>query len=203
MSYYTAQVIIPTADNVAANYATNTFHFFADSTAILPSITTALKSFYSSLSANMSNMVRANTWQIKYYDDVDPEPRAPVLIETYNTGLTFSNQGLPPEVSLCISFQGAQVSGVPQARKRGRVYIPYITQASNHTDGRPTSATITQFVGAADALLGAAQTASTWSWVTFSRVAPGYSEVTNGWVDNEWDTQRRRGRPYTLRTTFA
>jgi len=202
MPYYTVQCITPTVDNVAANYATNTFHMYADDLTALDDAFDALVLFYKDLGGYFSSLVRQNNWEIKAYDDDDPEPRAPVLSRLWNQTSAPAGTPLPPEVALCLSFQGDQVSGVPQARKRGRVYLPYFETVTAGTDGRPASAACTTIASAGEDLMDAGTTSGTWHWVTFSSVAPGYSTVTNGWCDNEWDTQRRRGRPYTTRNVF-
>jgi len=82
------------------------------------------------------------------------------------------------------------------------VYLPFFGETGNDTDGRPTPAMVTALAAAGGALLTASTAAATWAWLTYSTVAPGYTQVVNGWVDNEWDTQRRRGRAATSRTTF-
>jgi hypothetical protein len=203
MGYYTAQLTIPTADNVAENYATNTLHFFANDDTVLPTISTAIKTAYGFFNPQISNMARSSNWQIKWYDDVDPIPRAPVLTDTFTVSGLSGAAGLPPEVALCVSFQGAQESGVRQARKRGRVYLPFLIAGANDTTGRPSSACMTAAVALGNSLLDASTGAATWHWVSFSKVAPGYAEILNGWVDNEFDTQRRRGRKATARTVFT
>lgn len=203
MPFYTTQVTIPTADNSVENYASNTFHFEADDLTALGLCHTQLQTFYNSWRGTMSNLARQNGWSIKSYDDTDPIPRAPVLETTFNLTSAPTGSGMPPEVALCLSFQGARQSGVPQARRRGRVYLPFPLASAGGTDGRPAAGTITTAVGLGQALLTASDSAGTWTWMTFSTVAPGYATVTDGWVDNEWDTQRRRGRKATSRTTFT
>jgi hypothetical protein len=110
---------------------------------------------------------------------------------------------MPPEVAICLSYQAAKISGVPQARRRGRVFIGPLNTSAMGTDGRPATAFINALVGAADALKDPAG-APDWDWSTWSSFDPTVSTVIdNGWVDNEFDTQRRRGRKYTTRTTFT
>jgi len=203
MPNYTVQVTIPTTDNLAANYASNTWHFFADSDSVLTTVFTALKAFYTASSDRMSNLVRPSDWMIKAYNDADAIPRAPVLQEEWDTGLTFSVGPLPTEVALCLSFQGAPVSGIPQARRRGRIFFPFLNTSQLGTDGRPASACISDLTTNADTLMTAGATAGTWHWITNTSFDPGPVSVVNGWVDNEWDTQRRRGRKATSRTTWS
>jgi hypothetical protein len=45
-------------------------------------------------------------------------------------------------------------------------------------------------------------------WCVYSPTTPGdmsdkFKQVTRGWIDNEWDTQRSRGLRATLRNGWA
>ena len=203
MPHYRAQVTLKTADAVPENFATNTLYFEADTLADLTTVNTAVENFYKTLGTNFSTLCTQNAHQIKYYDMQDPEPRAPVMQTSFNLTANPSAPPLPPEVAMCISYQGAQVSGTPQSRRRGRIYVPFFKTTSIAADGRPASGTVTDLKNAAQSLLTASDTAPTWTWVQYSKVNDGFADVDSGWVDNEWDTQRRRGRAYTSRTTFT
>lgn len=204
MAWYITTAIIKTADNIPANYATNTYHFEADDLTALQLAHNALVTFYQAIDGNFSDVVNAGAQglEIVSWDFDDAPPRAPVL-RTFGTLSGMSINGLPREVALCMSFQGTRLSGIPQARRRGRVYLPFFTETSNDGDGRPTSALITSIATAGGALLTASDSASTWTWEIWSAAGPGFTIVTDGWVDNEWDIQRRRGRNATSRTTFT
>ncbi len=204
MPIYRTQVQIRTADDVPANYATNTWHCIAPDLVELALWEAALTTFYNAIDTYFSVLVKSGStgMYMKHYDLEDPEPRAPVLEGpqslTPNSGL-----GLPTEVSLVMSFQAPRSSGVPQARRRNRIYIPFLTAATNTTDSRPSSALINAVDGAAQALLDASgPTSNDWQWVVYSPTDNQIDLVDNGWIDNEWDTQRRRGRKMTSRTTF-
>lgn len=203
MPAYRLQQTIATVDNTAANYATNTFHFIADDDTELPAIQTAVQAFYNTWRPEMNNLVRQNTHEYKFYNMSDPEPRAPVLEGSFNLTTAPAGTPLPTEVSLCLSFQGTKVSGEPQARRRGRVYLPFITSASMGSDARPDAGCITAAVNCGTNLLAASVAAAGWDWIVASTFDPiSGAIVDNGWVDNEWDTQRRRGRVATARTTY-
>lgn len=203
MSFYRTQATIATTDNLVANYATNTWHFEADDLVALGDVHVALTSFYTTIDDLFSSLVRTtNGLTLTSYDMADPEPRPPVLTTTANLNPAAGNP-LPTEVSLVMSFQAIRQAGVPQSWRRGRIYLPFLGEDDNHTDGRPTAAAVTALAQAGDDLLAAATADPLWQWVIYSTVAPGWSTVNNGWVDNEWDTQRRRGRRATSRTTFS
>lgn len=203
MPKYNSVAIIKTADNVEANYATNTWHFDADDLTALALCHAALATFYQALDAYMSNLVKTTDGlEVTSYAMADTKPRAPVLT-SLTTLAPAGSAPLPTEVALCLSFQGVRSSGAIQSRRRGRVYLPFFDETSNFTDGRPASAFVTAVAGMGQTLLNASDSAGTWTWETYSTVEPGWVPVDNGWVDNEWDTQRRRGRPYTSRVTFS
>lgn len=203
MPDYITQCIIATADNTVANFATNTFAIEATDVVALGLAHTALATFYQTIDANMSNLVRsANGLEVTSYNRADTKPRAPVLTN-FSALTTTGTAPLPPEVALCLSFQAARVSGVPQSRRRGRIYLPFFDETGNGTDGRPASGVVSSTVTAAQAFLDASDASATWAWNVWSTVNGSPSIVANGWVDNEWDTQRRRGRPATSRTVFS
>lgn len=204
MPIYRTQVQIQTADNTAANYATNTWHCSAPDLVELALWEAALLAFYTAVDGLFSNQVKqtGNNVYFKHYDLADPEPRAPVLEGPAAISPTALG-GLPPEVALVMSFQAPKTSGVPQARRRNRIYLPFMTSNAGGSDGRPQASTLTTVVGAATTLLAASgPTSADWQWMVYSPTDDAIDLVDNGWVDNEWDTQRRRGRKATTRSTF-
>lgn len=204
MPTYRTQVQILSSDGVPANYATNTWHCAAPDLTELALWETALVSFYEDMSTYISSLAKptSNNLYFKHYDIADPEPRAPVL-EGFRDYTPNTTGGLPPEVALVLSFQAPKSSGIPQARRRNRIYLPFITSASNGSDGRPTGPFLTALETAAGDLLAASgPTSANWQWMVYSPTDNAIDLVTSGWCDNEWDTQRRRGRAATLRYTF-
>jgi len=140
---------------------------------------------------------------------------------------TGAGQPLPQEVALCMSFKSADEDG-PLRRRRGRIYIGPLGEAHNAEAvdgaGRPTEVLINAINFAASRLQDQASdiatepVGSSTPWVVYSRPTtdawnathPGderlsgsFHRVTDGWVDNEWDTQRRRGLKATTRSTWA
>ncbi len=203
MPNYRVQYTIETADSNAANFATNTLYASADGLVDLAGFTTQMDIFYNAVDVYFSPLVKAvNGLKYKIYDMADPEPRAPKT--SGSTSLTLgAGDALPPEIALCVSYQGTQVSGTSQARRRGRFYLPFFGENNAAGDGRPATAMVTAIVAAADALLTASKASSTWKWKVYSPTSGAFIDVDNGWVDNEWDVQRRRGRIMTTRSTFS
>lgn len=204
MPTYRTQVQILSADGVPANYATNTWHCIAPDLVELALWETALVAFYEDISTYIGSLAKptSNNLYFKHYDLADPQPRAPVL-EGFRNYTPNTTGCLPPECALVLSFQANKTSGVPQARRRNRIYIPFLTSASNGSDGRPVGGFLTAVEAAGAALLAASgPTGSDWIWAIYSPTDNAADEVASGWTDNEWDTQRRRGREATLRYTF-
>lgn len=203
MPFYITQVRLKTDDGVAANYVTNTYSMFAADLVGLALAHSAIWARYNNIRTYMSAQLAQNNHEITSYLRADPTPRAPVLVTQHNYTSDPAGTPMPPEVSICLSFQSDRESGVSQARRRGRVYLGPFNSTILGTDGRTNGTFRTAVVDFGQALLDASDAATDWAWFIWSTVDQDHSPVTNGWVDNEFDTQRRRGREYTLRTTFS
>lgn len=208
MPYIRAQVSLPMDSGLPEDTAMNVWHFFADAgdDATANLIAAALKAFYDTVDTYLSTNINAAGAVVEFYNLADPEPRVPFHSVNIGADMITSTTALPDEVALCLSFQAAQISGVPQARRRGRVYIGPLGQnaaGAAAAGNRPAAAFITAMVNAGTALSTASDAAATWSWVVFSRVLNLGDPVVDGWVDNAFDTQRRRGVDATSRSTFT
>jgi hypothetical protein len=193
----------------------NTFHFQSDLDFALGSLAVigAVTDFYTGVGTSPN--VQANTlssylspWvsrtaEIRTYNLADAKPRVPIT-----TALTLSDgqqlTGYPEEVALCISVTG----GAPfTARRRGRVFLgPLIpgsgTPANTENPTRPTAAFMLDCAKAA--LRMATAGGSTAEWVIRSeRPTENFVTITRGWVDNAFDTQRRRGPKSTTRKEWT
>lgn len=205
MPIYRVQQTIGTVDQVGANAATNTWYCEADDVTAAAAFCTELQTFYNSCRPDFSSLVRQNVHGYKVYDMADAVPRAPKIDSSFNLAVAPTGNPLPPEVAVCVSFQGVRQSGASQARRRGRIYLPFLNTSAIGADGRPTSTTLDRIRNAADVLVTASKTGSaTWNWVVRSEAGGGaVVSVSDGWVDNEWDTQRRRGRVPVVRWVFS
>lgn len=128
-----------------------------------------------------------------------------------------SNANLPAEVALCGSFHGdltdiPEEAGVtrPAARRRGRIYVGPLNTAAQNTTGtavvsRPAQQFIDCLANRIEILRLSSEAVPEWSWGVAhaaSTAAWTFTKVEGGWVDNEWDTQRRRGHLATQRTAI-
>lgn len=129
-----------------------------------------------------------------------PNPGGPLLHREYaragGGGGPLSSQG-PAEVALCLSYAAVDDPEASLPRRRGRIYLGPI-KGPNVGEARP-GATVR---GAALTLgQGIAQvgTALTTTWVMLSRTDGSYHKIEVCWVDDSWDTVRRRGLAPTQR----
>jgi hypothetical protein len=117
-------------------------------------------------------------------------------------------KSLPSEVAICLSFASVYGSAIefqgetrPRARHRGRVFLGPLESAAITDDslGRaiPTTNMVADITGAA----GFLSTTSTVSWSQWSRKDGIFRAVSRYWVDDAFDTQRRRGEKARSRTS--
>jgi hypothetical protein len=137
--------------------------------------------------------------EVRLYDRADSKPR-PVKGQALIHSGTRPVAGMPREVALCLSYFADR--NLP--RNRGRMYLPVSQyQTSTSLGERPG----TNIMGAALAMV----TLSNQSfpdvggvdvqWCVYSRADDKFKQVTDAWVDDEWDTVRSRGLKATRRDT--
>lgn len=202
MPNYSVQISLATDSGLDKDRVVNTWSCEAADDAAASDFGVAVRDVYQGLTSYLSNDIAQNGHLIKIYDRSDLPPRQPVEETTWNLTTGPSAAALPNEVALCLSFQGTPESGVSQARKRGRVFIGPLGQNTIASTGRPASAFVTDLVAEGAQLLAASTADPDWTWTVYSSTTGDSSPVVDGWVDDEYDTQRRRGREATSRTTF-
>lgn len=123
--------------------------------------------------------------------------------------LVVGNNCLPLEVAFCLSFRAAWTTPAQQARRRGRVYLGPLAPAVLVSTPPPAPIVDLMEAGAfymerllseSVAGVGGGDPAP---WCVWSRTDGSLHDVVGGWVDNEWDTQRRRGLRPTYRETWG
>jgi hypothetical protein len=200
----------------------NTFHALTDEP-LLPAnfaaLVTAIQHFYKPAASNgistyLSKEMRAVGRTIKVYDMTQAKPRAPIFefVDTAAPFTLIAGDSLPGEVAVCLSYEGVKLSGVPQGRRRGRIYLgPLAVSAIDDTDAtgkaRPQQDLLTIATLAADAL-HIAMSAAGFEWQVYSPTidAAGvgdlaaFTVIDHWWMDNAFDIQRRRGASPTGRT---
>jgi len=206
-----ATVILPHTTGLPQDVSTNTFHFLTaaspPASTDLDALDAGLAAFYTAVGPQIGTAVTraTNGCRREYYDLEDTPPRAPVRTTPFTLAAAAAGStNLPLECAAVVSFQGARASGLPQARRRGRVYIgPLRGTAADLTSAfPPLSSTMITALQTAAVNLDGAMIGST-SWVVYSRTDDDAVLITNGWVDNAIDTQRRRETRASSRTTFT
>ena len=132
---------------------------------------------------------------VKAYDAQGTAPVYPIGDYTHAPA-TYPASGMLREVALCLSFY----SGRNIKRYRGRLYIPLAAiGGGSAVTPRPAASTMTKAAQLAPILQNLGGTNV--DWVVYSRADNVARPVTNWWVDDEWDIQRRRGLRGTTRQT--
>lgn len=203
MATYRAQVVFPMFTNLPEDVATNTFHFTELTplglAAVAAAVTPLLADFYTDVytaARQMGNYMNPGAATVRWYDLSEPQPRVPLIVPLAAT-IAVGASTVPTETSCVLSFQGDRAPGIPQARRRGRIYLPALatTWMVGSTTGTFPTFNLLATGGvatAAEALRDAAILVSA-RWSVWSTVDGAATFVTNGWVDNTPDTQRRRG----------
>ena len=198
MALYRALVTIPAVSQNPDDAVTNQWHFDCDTEADIDGPQMGLENFYEGISSHMSALLADTGITTEWYRLSDPTPRRPVRIDTW----TVNDWGIgtmPTEVALVLSFQAEPVSGLPQSRRRNRVYLGPISSNEFTGSGLVGAGFIADVQAQATGLLDFSNAQAPWTWAIFSPTDGTGADVNNGWVDNAWDTQRRRGKAATMR----
>lgn len=178
----TARGILPGGETWA-----NVFHFTSSEPqpVAADNIRTMLRAFYTRIRDHWGTGVRLTELLIK---DVDTKETRQF---TENIVGQMNGVNLPNEVALVISWQTA----IRSRRTRGRTYLGGFTVTNNtgsvENAARPNDPLTSTVIAAAGTLIAVTAPARL---VVYSRVNRTSREVSGGYVNNEWDTQRRRAR---------
>lgn len=215
---FRAQVVLERDGALPEDAVVNVMHFEGDINTLAdqerarwdelaPGLTNRLVVFYQAIQLQLGAILTGNG-QVKLYDMRDAKPRIPRLV----TDFTFTPNGSthPAEVALCVSFSAAAAPGVNPARRRGRIYLgPLAVLGGTITggDARPSATVrneiLTAFMAMATGTADSARLA-----IYSSTNDPGllnaneaWNDAVNVWIDDAYDTQRRRGGKATSRVT--
>jgi len=140
-------------------------------------------------------------YTLKVYDLEQEKPRTPVYVSSGAISPGGADS-LPTECAAVLSFQRTVESGENQKRRRNRVYLgPWAVTAND--DGMLKGELVERLLFQARELLNSSINSVTWKWNVYSPTDDDAGVVWTGWVDNAWDTQRRRGIRKTARGTFS
>lgn len=132
-----------------------------------------------------------DTVRVTGYDMADAKPRVPKA--THTAAIAGIAQGGPREVACCLSY----FAGVNRPRTRGRMYMGPWQQSD--CGQRPDSGVRGRLETVAEGIsgLGGIDT----QWVQYSPTTNTFHDVSDFWIDDEWDTVRSRGLRATTRLT--
>lgn len=210
MTQFQIQHYFQGISGIAEDRYVNTFYAEgptpADDAAYL-AVAVSITRFYSAVAPTatfgvnhyLSNEMSGPGETVKIYNMADPHPRAPVF--THESDPTFDSPGdnLPGEVAVCLSYAGTAVSGLPPARRRGRIFIGPLQVRACETSGdntvpcRPALIFRQNLVKSAQNLKDELFDGSALVWSMWSPTSGSMLNIVRVWADNAFDTQRRRG----------
>lgn len=213
MTLYKAQVIFPMTTALPEDAVTNSFHFDDDLDSTNPNFANLIDiiyDFYANDAPGQTATVSSyfspamsSTATVKVYNLSQPKPRWPVYEADFTLSAASSTVHMPAECAVVLSFQAQKTAGVNQAWKRNRIYLgPLNGSANAGVVGRPSGSFRLNVAAAAAEMLRASTASLSWTWVTYSERMGDHFPVHDGWCDNAWDTQRRRGLAPTERLTW-
>jgi hypothetical protein len=136
----------------------------------------------------------ARKWTVKLYDTAGAPPHYPLGQHSTPTG-AITEATMPRELALCLSFYSEH----NRPRHRGRIYVcPGLLFATGVGGVRPNDPTIAKIMELGVLLKDAG--GPDVDWCVWSRRDSQARPVTDYWVDDEWDIQRRRGQKPTKRS---
>lgn len=218
---YVCVAHLPARSGITADETQNVFAVTgpgADVVADTEGIAAKLQTFYRAIQGLLSPQLGSAPY-ITFYDatnalSLSPPNNilgAPVNTFPFTWSGGFSGNANVEECAITLSMK-ADMTGLteyylnkrPRAHRRGRLYLGPLNTlplSVDATTGRTlvSSSARTTIVDAATALRDAM---SPYTWCIWSREDRAFYPVVNGWVDNAFDTQRRRGPKATARTSF-
>jgi len=200
-----AQVRLNSVSGLFEDVVINTWSFDCDTDdATLEGVGEALHDFYSVLDTYLQSTIDTSGHEVRWYNRADAEPRTPVNIWPFALTPNTSNLPMPREVAVCLSFAAAPASGASNARRRGRIYFGPLNTTATVSSGayvRPNTAFMNELLDQYVILAATANNDFGAAHEVWSGVDSVGRHVTRAWVDNEWDTQRRRGVKATTRVS--
>lgn len=212
------EVTLPYTTNLPRDIAMNVFHFtvpdeYGEGDFI--AIAEALEEFYNdNVDGSNTNIARLISPVVSrgenacsmVFSDVQMDPSLPLFQADWTLGAPIATSSLPLEVALCLSIRATPAIPVPIRRRTGRIYLgPLVTTISQTPANEMpnvSSALRGQLALACQRLIDP-ETLDAQAWSIYSRVDDAAYEVSGGWIDNEFDTQRRRAQDPTARTVWT
>ena len=187
MPQYLFQMSRRPNNNLARDRVVTTFHIDTDLDTVTPDVEPGnnIAADAAELFASwMPGIQGFAGWDCFVYQHGRPRGTPPVLKEFSSAGGAPAAGG-PREVALCLSYY----ADLNQPRRRGRMYLgPWTQGAMAERPGTSQMQALQSLANGISALGGINV-----QWVQYSRADGEFRNVTNWFVDNEWDTIRSRG----------
>lgn len=208
-----AQVVFESVTGLPRDRIIHDWHFVVDNTsdASLTAVGIDLEAFYNTeqsfnapgeyLSAAISRAVDSH---IRFYLEPDNGGAPPLLDYDFILIAAGNPTDFPDQVACCLSYRNESVTSIPERNRRGRVFFGPLNAAAAVDTGDvsvPDSDFIQDLLEAAQALFDENDAGQV--WVVYSPTLEQSFPVEAGWIDLRWDTQRRRLRRATSRTTVV
>lgn len=134
------------------------------------------------------------------YDLGETPPRTRIS-RSFTLAGQSTDRSLPEECCACISY----VAGENQKRNRGRMYIgPLVVNAVESASGSVRGVLLPALIARLKAgMEDVFNTTEDVTWHLLSKADGAAKMITGGWVDNAFDTQRRRGVAATTRSNWG
>lgn len=197
-----AQVKLRSSSGVPRDDVINTFHLdvVTSSAAARAAFTTAVDAAYDFISGYFSALIAQTGHEIRYYDLDDPEPRQPVGgVDTFDLSSAPDTDRLPGEVAIVVSTRANYVSGEPPARRRNRFYLGPLGQITVANTGLVDGTVLGNIADTFQTMFQSVNSSGDATAVVYSPTDGVSRDMVQLWVNNEFDTQRRRGRVETAR----
>lgn len=149
---------------------------------------------------------------------VDMDWGSPVRMTSWTVPAPVGSTGLPGEVAIALSYN-ADLTDVPEtqtnpdpppatirpaARLRGRIFLGPLTTGAMSNEGANQDASVTSSLreNLCYALEALMNSNALTTWCLLSQVNASVHEIVGGYVDDAFDTQRRRGTKAEVRTAW-
>ncbi len=152
-----------------------------------------IRDAYAFIGGSLSNTLTGKM-TVKVYDLLGGQP---VYEKKFDTAFSRGTGTAPREVAVCLSYASVDDINASTPRRRGRIYVGPLAGASAETVNAGLRDTFLQ-LGIKFAQIG---TGNGVTWHLYSKMDRASFKIESIWVDDAWDTQRRRGRAPTARTT--
>lgn len=215
MAVMEVQVRIPFFTNLPRDVIMNRIHVVTaepggpDKDSVAATMATRLKTFYDTVYGVVNSAANYVSWGsavVRVFDLSEPGPRIPATRPLVIAPNTAALATMPTEVAVVMSYRSALISGVVPQRLYNRIYLGGLTSGTLTGGGPAAFATVstafrTAIANAAIAL-EAANTSDV-AWIQYSPTDATPRTIAAGFINNEFDTQRRRGVVESARTLIA